>query len=60
MLVDPWGVVQLDLGSAPVVRSGVVDPDLTAQVREALPGLANRRPELFADQELAGRAPARG
>jgi deaminated glutathione amidase len=49
LLVDPMGVVQLDLGSAPAVRCGDVDTDLTAKVRQVLPSLANRRPEVFTD-----------
>lgn len=49
LLVDPMGVAQLDLGSAPVVRSGIVDTELTTKVRAVLPGLANRRPEVFTD-----------
>src|SRR5499427_9192757 len=49
LLVDPMGVAQLDLGSAPVVRSGIVDTELTTKVRAVLPGLANRRLEVFTD-----------
>src|SRR5215469_1622036 len=47
LLVDPMGVAQLDLGSAPVVRSGEVDIDLTGRVRSVLPSLEHRRPDLF-------------
>jgi deaminated glutathione amidase len=47
MLVDPMGTVRLDLGSAPAVASGDVDPAVTAQVRSVLPSLANRRDDIF-------------
>jgi predicted amidohydrolase len=48
MIVDPWGVV---LATAPDEECFVAaDLDLAAQerVREALPALANRRPEVYA------------
>ncbi|HVV91740.1 MAG TPA: carbon-nitrogen hydrolase family protein [Solirubrobacterales bacterium] len=48
MIVDPWGVV---LATAPDEECFVVaDLDLAAQerVRESLPALANRRPEVYA------------
>ena len=48
MLVDPMGVVRLDLGSAPEIGTGSVDTDLTERVRKVLPCLRNRRPEVFA------------
>jgi deaminated glutathione amidase len=57
MLVDPMGVVRLDLGPVPAVAAGPVDIDYTATVREALPCLANRRDDLF--PVLLDRAPAR-
>jgi predicted amidohydrolase len=47
MLVDPMGVVRLDLGPAAAVATGQVDLDYTATVRSALPCLANRRDDLF-------------
>jgi deaminated glutathione amidase len=48
LLVDPMGTVRLDLGSAPGVTAGTVDPAMTARVRSALPCLENRRPDVFA------------
>jgi predicted amidohydrolase len=48
MLVDPMGVVRLDLGSTPTVESGMVDTDVTDRVRNVLPCLRNRRPDVFA------------
>jgi deaminated glutathione amidase len=47
MLVDPLGAVRVDLGSAPGIAAGDVDPAVTAQVRSALPCLANRRDDVF-------------
>jgi len=47
MLVDPMGVVRLDLGPAATVAVGDVDPQYTDTVRAVLPCLANRRDELF-------------
>jgi len=48
LLVDPMGAARLDLGSAPAISSGIVDTDMSAQVRAALPVLQHRRPDLFA------------
>jgi predicted amidohydrolase len=47
MLVDPMGVVRLDLGPAPAVGVGDVDLDYMASVRGVLPCLANRRDDIF-------------
>jgi predicted amidohydrolase len=58
MLVDPMGVVRLDLGPAPAVAAGPVDVDYTATVREALPCLANRRDDLFPLVRAASSPPA--
>jgi deaminated glutathione amidase len=48
MLVDPMGVVRLDLGPAAGLGVADVDTELTASVREALPCLANRRQDVLA------------
>ena len=48
MLVDPMGVVRIDLGPAAGLGVGEVDTAVTQQVRAALPGLANRRDDVFA------------
>jgi predicted amidohydrolase len=47
MLVDPMGTVRTDLGPFPGVRTAELDGALTAQVRDLLPSLEHRRPELF-------------
>ena len=47
MLVDPMGTVRLDLGPFPGVGVGEVDTAFTAAVRDRLPCLEHRRPDLF-------------
>jgi deaminated glutathione amidase len=47
MLVDPLGVVRLDLGPDPCVAVGEVDSSRVAEVRARVPSLANRRADLF-------------
>jgi len=54
MLVDPMGVVRLDLGPFPGVATGGLDTALTAQVRDRLPCLAHRRDDVFGPA-VAGR-----
>jgi predicted amidohydrolase len=54
LLVDPMGVVRLDLGPAAGVDVGEVDPGYTEEVRAALPSLANRRADLFPAAAPAG------
>jgi deaminated glutathione amidase len=53
LLVDPMGTARLDLGSSAGVGVGIVDTDMTDKVRTVLPSLRHRRPDLFADLELA-------
>jgi predicted amidohydrolase len=48
MLIDPMGVVRLDLGPAEGVGVGDVDVEQTASVRAVLPCLANRRTDVLA------------
>jgi predicted amidohydrolase len=48
MLVDPMGVVRLDLGPAEGLGIGDVDVEQTASVRAVLPSLANRRDDVLA------------
>ncbi len=48
MLVDPMGVVRLDLGPAAGLGIGDVDTEQTASVRAVLPCLANRREDVLA------------
>ena len=47
MLVDPLGVVRLDLGPAAGVAVGSVDAGLVETVRATVPSLANRRDDVF-------------
>ena len=47
LLVDPLGVVRIDLGPGPGVAVGEVDADLVRTVRAAVPSLANRRDDVF-------------
>jgi len=47
MLVDPLGVVRLDLGPAAGVAVGSVDVGLVGTVRKTVPSLANRRDDVF-------------
>ena len=47
MLVDPLGVVRVDLGPAPGVAVAEVDTDLIGTVRATLPSLHNRRDDVF-------------
>jgi deaminated glutathione amidase len=47
MLVDPMGTVRTDLGPFAGVRTAELDRAFTAQVRDLLPSLGHRRPELF-------------
>jgi deaminated glutathione amidase len=47
MLVDPLGVVRMDLGPGPAVAVGEVDACLIASVRATVPSLANRRDDVF-------------
>jgi predicted amidohydrolase len=47
LLVDPMGVVKLDLGPAAGLAAGDVDLQYSGTVRAALPSLANRRDDVF-------------
>jgi deaminated glutathione amidase len=47
MLVDPLGVVRIDLGPAPGVAVAEVDEGLIGTVRASVPSLANRREDVF-------------
>jgi deaminated glutathione amidase len=47
MLVDPLGVVRIDLGPGPGVAVGEVDIGLVGTVRDTVPSLANRRDDVF-------------
>lgn len=53
MLVDPMGVVRLDLGPAEALAVGDVDVEQTARVRSVLPCLANRRGDVLASGTAA-------
>ena len=47
MLVDPMGVVRVDLGPSPGVAVGTVDLDITRKVRALIPSLEHRRPDIL-------------
>jgi predicted amidohydrolase len=47
MLVDPMGVVRLDLGPSAGVAVGEVDSEVTARVRTVLPSLQHHRDDVF-------------
>jgi deaminated glutathione amidase len=47
MLVDPLGVVRIDLGPGRGVAVGEVDPGLVTTVQATVPSLANRREDVF-------------
>jgi deaminated glutathione amidase len=47
LLVDPMGVVRLDLGVSADLGVGTVDTAQTASVRAAIPSLANRRTDIL-------------
>jgi deaminated glutathione amidase len=47
MIVDPMGVVRLDLGPFPAVGVADVDSAFTVKVRAQLPCLEHRRPDIF-------------
>jgi deaminated glutathione amidase len=47
LLVDPMGVVRLDLGPAEGIGIGDVDTEQTARVRATLPSLAGRRTDIW-------------
>jgi hypothetical protein len=53
MLVDPMGVVRIDLGPAQGIGVGDVDLSYTEHVRALLPSLAGRR-----DDIMSGRVSA--
>jgi deaminated glutathione amidase len=55
MLVDPMGVVRLDLGPSAGLAVGEVDSEVTARVRTVLPTLRHHRDDVFG----AARALAR-
>ena len=47
LLVDPMGVVRLDLGITADLGIGTVDTEQTASVRAVLPSLAGRRADIL-------------
>jgi deaminated glutathione amidase len=47
MLVDPMGVVRLDLGPWPGVAAGTVDLDVMDETRALIPSLQHRRPDIL-------------
>jgi deaminated glutathione amidase len=53
LLVDPMGVVRLDLGPAEGLGVGEVDVEQTARVRAVLPSLAGRRSDIWLTEVAA-------
>lgn len=47
MVVDPWGEVVFEAGEAPGLFFVEIDPGMVKQVREGLPALQDRRPDLY-------------
>ena len=58
LLVNPMGVVKLDLGPAASIGTGDVDTEYTESVRSALPSLAHRREDLFPGAAIRTSSPA--
>jgi deaminated glutathione amidase len=56
MLVDPLGVVRMDLGPGPAVAVGEVDAGLVASVRASVPSLENRRDDVFGKPAVVTQA----
>jgi predicted amidohydrolase len=56
LLVDPMGVVRLDLGPAEGLGIGDVDAEQTARVRAVLPSLAGRRTDIWLLDSAAATA----
>lgn len=46
-IYDPWGKVLLEAGESEVLLTATLDLDLVERVRETMPVLADRRPELY-------------
>jgi deaminated glutathione amidase len=57
MLVDPLGVVRLDLGPAAGIAVGEVDLGLIEIVRASVPSLANHRDDVFGPPAPVAAAP---
>jgi predicted amidohydrolase len=55
MLVDPMGVVRVDLGPAEALGVGDVDTAYTDQVRAVLPSLAGRREDITRGRAASAR-----
>ncbi len=47
LIVDPWGTVVADAGEGPGIVVAPVDPDAIDSTRQAVPSLANRRPDAY-------------
>jgi predicted amidohydrolase len=58
LLVDPMGVVRLDLGPTEGLGIGDVDTEQTARVRDVLPSLAGRRTDIWPTDAAAAVRPS--
>lgn len=47
MIVDPWGKIVAEAGDSPMMVTAEIEMDLVAEVRERIPILTDRRPELY-------------
>jgi predicted amidohydrolase len=56
LLVDPMGAVRIDLGPTAGIGVGDVDDEYTERVRATLPGLANRRMDVFGADRVTVQA----
>lgn len=60
MLIDPLGVVRLDLGPSPGVAVFDADMGMVDSVRATLPSLANRRDDIFGQAASPAHPPTNG
>lgn len=47
MIVDPWGKIVVEAGDAPMMVTAEIELDLVEEVRERIPILSDRRPDLY-------------
>lgn len=47
MIVDPWGKIVVEAGDAPMMVTAEIELELVEEVRERIPILADRRPDLY-------------
>ena len=47
MVVDPWGRIVIEVGETPTLATAEIELDMVDEVREAIPALEDRRPDLY-------------